>query len=89
MKLEGYIIEKKNKNIYKDGRVLEYWDKWNKRVYRDLEAAKNAWDNFPRCYKEFPNFSQPKCRIIPVYRGEIECELDIEGNIINESKIVQ
>lgn len=77
MELEGYIIELQS--ISKLRKDFISWDKWNRKVYKDLDTAKHAIKNIPDCYKNFDNWWNIKARIIPVYRGESECEIVFES----------
>jgi hypothetical protein len=78
MEIEGYIIEMLT--IYAN--TQHVWDKFNRKVYKDLETAKKAWFNFPNCYKNVNGFINVKCRFVPVYRGMVECELSAVGNVL-------
>lgn len=77
--IEGYIIE--TESLDKNYNHI-FWDKWNRKVYKDLSTAIEAWNNIPDCYKNWRERFNVKCRIIPVYRGKTKCELDADGNIL-------
>ncbi len=77
MELEGYIIEMEV--LIRSKKLHAGWDKWNRKVYKDLDTAKHAIKNIPDCYKNFDNWWNVKARIVPVYRGEVECEIIFEN----------
>ena len=72
MELEGYIIEMEV--LTPTSKEHVGWIKWNRKVYKDLDTAKHAIKNIP----DYLKFSGGKARIVPVYRGEVECEIIFE-----------